>query len=117
MIETLIKDQKHSLDQWINYLTSNDAMYPTWFKYFVIRNILKLSQFDKSLGKFKSRTDSTLLRIQTYKRTTSQNMRHIRKTIKKANPQNDPEFSKSFPKLYAELITESLAAKIESKKK
>ena len=60
MIETVIKDQKHSLDNWIGYLTSEDAVYPTWFKYFVFRNITKLSQFDKALGKFKDRTDTTV---------------------------------------------------------
>ena len=115
MIETLIKDQKHSLDQWINYLTSNDAMYPTWFKYFVIRNILKLSQFDKSLGKFKSRTDSTVAPYpDIYREPLAKICDIYEKTIKEGKPQNDPEFSKSFPKLYAELITESLAAKVES---
>jgi hypothetical protein len=35
MINTAIEDQKHSLDQWLDYLTSEDAVYPTWFKYFV----------------------------------------------------------------------------------
>ena len=115
MIETLIKDQKHSLDQWIDYLTSDDAMYPTWFKYFVIRNVLKLSQFDKSLGKFKSRTDTTVAPYpDIYREPLAKICDIYEKAIKEGKPQNDPEFSKSFPKLYAELITESLAAKIES---
>jgi hypothetical protein len=59
MIDVIIEDQKKSLDEWVNYLTSSDAMYPTWFKYFVFRNIVKLSQFDKELGKFKERTKAT----------------------------------------------------------
>jgi 8-oxo-dGTP pyrophosphatase MutT (NUDIX family) len=29
MIETVIKDQTHSLDNWIDYLSSEDAVYPT----------------------------------------------------------------------------------------
>jgi len=45
MIETVIADQKHSLDNWIDYLSSQDAVYPAWFKYFVFKNIVKLSQF------------------------------------------------------------------------
>ena len=115
MIETLIKDQKHSLDSWIEYLTSPDAMYPAWFKYFVIRNILKLSQFDKSLGKFKARTDTTVAPYpDIYREPLAKICDIYEKAIKDGKPQNDPEFSKSFPKLYAELITESLAAKIES---
>lgn len=59
MIDVIIEDQKKSLDSWIDYLSSSDAMYPTWFKYFVFRNITKLSQFDKEIGKFKERTNST----------------------------------------------------------
>lgn len=59
MISVIIEDQKKSLDSWIDYLSSDDAMYPTWFKYFVFRNITKLSQFDKELGKFKERTKAT----------------------------------------------------------
>jgi hypothetical protein len=59
MVSVIIEDQKKSLDAWIDYLSSNDAMYPTWFKYFVFRNIVKLSQFDKELGKFKERTKAT----------------------------------------------------------
>lgn len=60
MISTAIEDQRHSLDNWINYLTSDDAMYPTWFKYYVWKNITKLSQFDKERGEFKTRTETTV---------------------------------------------------------
>src|SRR3989344_1640950 len=35
MIDTAIEDQKHSLDAWIDYLTSPDAVYPAWFKFYV----------------------------------------------------------------------------------
>ena len=115
MIETLIKDQKHSLDQWIEYMTSDDVAYPTWFKYFVIRNILKLSQFDKNLGKFKSRTETTVAPYpDIYRAPLAKILDIYEKAIKEGRPQNDPEFSKSFPKLYAELISESLAYKIEN---
>lgn len=50
MMETAIEDQRASLDAWITYLTSEDAVYPAWFKYFVWRNITKLSQFNKERG-------------------------------------------------------------------
>lgn len=115
MIEVVIKDQKHSLDAWIEYLTSPDSMYPTWFKYFVVRNILKLSQFDKSLGKFKSRTETTVAPYpDIYREPLAKICDMYEEAIKSGKPKNDPEFTKSFPKLYAELITESLASKIES---
>ncbi len=59
-IDTVIEDQRHSLDAWVDYLTSPDAVYPTWFKYLAWNNIIKLSQFDKERGEFKKRTDSTV---------------------------------------------------------
>ena len=70
---------------------------------------------DKSLGKFKSRTDTTVAPYpDIYREPLAKICDIYEKAIKEGKPQNDPEFSKSFPKLYAELITESLAAKIES---
>ena len=41
MISTAIEDQRASLDAWINYFTSEEAVYPAWFKYFVWKNIFK----------------------------------------------------------------------------
>ena len=121
MIENVIKDQKHSLDNWIDYLTSEDAVYPTWFKYFVFRNITKLSQFDKSLGKFKDRTDTTVAPYpDVYREPLAQICDIYEKVAEdnkllKTDPEIQREFSKSFPKLYAELITKSLSASMEGK--
>ena len=120
MIDVIIKDQKASLDSWIDYLTSDDAVYPTWFKYFAFRNVIKLSQFDKELGKFKERTDSTtapfpdiyrepLAQIcDAYERVASDN-----KALKE--PEVRELFSKKFPSIYAELIQKSLAAQFENR--
>lgn len=120
MIDTAIEDQKHSLDNWVDYLTSSDAVYPTWFKYFVFRNITKLSQFDKELGKFKTRTDSTVAPFpDIYREPLAQiadaylKVAEDNKTLADAEIKN--AFSKKFPTLYAELIQKSLAASIENK--
>ncbi|MEI6346222.1 MAG: hypothetical protein WCO79_03245 [bacterium] len=120
MIDTAIEDQKHSLDNWIDYLTSSDAVYPTWFKYFVFRNITKLSQFDKDLGKFKTRTDSTVAPFpDIYREPLAQIADAYQKVAEDNKTLKDPEikdlFSKKFPTLYAELIQKSLAASIENK--
>ncbi len=121
MIETVIKDQKHSLDNWIDYLTSEDAVYPTWFKYFVFRNITKLSQFDKALGKFKDRTDTTVAPYpDVYREPLAQICDIYEKVaedskVLKTDQSLQKEFSKSFPKHYAELITKSLSASMEGK--
>jgi len=53
MMNVAIEDQKHSLDAWIDYLSSDDAVYPTWFKYYAWTQITKLSQFDKERGEYK----------------------------------------------------------------
>ena len=60
MMDVAIEDQKRSLDEWIDYLTSNDAVYPAWFKYYAWNQITKLSQFDKERGEFKKRTSTTV---------------------------------------------------------
>ncbi len=59
VFEKISQDQKHSLDFWMNYLTGPDALYPTWFKFFAIKSILGLSEFDKKEHKFPKRTKST----------------------------------------------------------
>lgn len=45
--EAVIADQEGSLNNWINYLASNDAPYPNWLKYYAVRSILNLSSYDK----------------------------------------------------------------------
>ena len=121
MIDVAIKDQKHSLDQWIDYLTSDDAAYPAYFKYFVFRNIVKLSQFDKGLGKFKSRTENTIAPYPDIYRAPLAKICDIYEQIAKDNKKLktdsklQEQFSKKFPKLYAEFISESLAVRIENK--
>lgn len=120
MMDTAIQDQRHSLDAWMDYLTSDDAVYPAWFKYFVWRNIIKLSQFDKERGEFKKRTDSTVAPFPDIYREPLAQIADIYEKIK-ADSKNlkEPElreaFSKKFPNLYAELISKSLATSMENR--
>ena len=121
MTETAIEDQRHSLDQWIDYLTSDDAAYPAYFKYFVFRNVVKLSQFDKTLGKFKARTETTVAPYPDIYRAPLAKICDIYEQVVKDNkklktdPKLQEQFSKKFPKLYAELVSESLAVQVENK--
>ena len=120
MIDTVIEDQKASLDAWIGYLSSDDAVYPAWYKYFVFRNVVKLSQFDKELGKFKERTDSTVAPFpDIYREPLAQILDVYEKVATDNKALKDPEiqrdFSKKFPTLYADFIQQSLAAQFESK--
>lgn len=120
MKEVAIKDQKASLDAWLEYLTSNDATYPAWFKYYAWKNITKLSQFDKERGEFKKRTDTTVAPFPDIYREPLAQIADIYEKVKADNKNlKEPEireaFSKKFPALYAELIQKSLAASMENR--
>lgn len=118
MIDTIVEDQRASLDRWMHYLQSNDAMYPSWFKYFVFRNVVNLSQFDKTLGKFKTRTESTTAPFPDIYHEPLAQICDIYEAVDK-NGLKDPtvrqSFEKKFPSLYAELIQKSLAEQMETK--
>lgn len=117
MMDVAIEDQKHSLDAWIEYLTSNDAVYPAWFKYYVWNQIIKLSQFDKERGEFKKRTDSTIAPYPDIYREPLAQIADFYERVKDNNKDSEArrEFDKKFPALYAELIAKSLAASMESR--
>lgn len=60
-IKQLINEQKQSLDNWLDYLMSEDTnMYPTWYKYYVFQGMLKLGYFDKAKNNYTKRTSSTV---------------------------------------------------------
>ena len=120
MMDVAIEDQRASLDAWMDYLTSGDAMYPAWFKYFVWKNITRLSQFDKERGEFKKRTDSTVAPYPDIYREPLAQIADIYLKVKEDNrnlkePEVREAFSKKFPALYAELISKSLAASMENR--
>ncbi|MDR2337410.1 MAG: hypothetical protein LBE20_02030 [Deltaproteobacteria bacterium] len=112
MIETVINDQKKSLDNIIDYLASSDAVYPAWFKFYAWNQLISLSQFDKKQGKFKKRTKNTVAPFPDINREALAQIYDIYEGIAKGNknPQAIIDFEKNFPKLYAELIQKSLAA-------
>ena len=65
----IINDQKHSLDRWVNYLSSPDSSdMPTWAKYWAFKSMLKMGKFEKQIDEeteketavFKKRTKDTV---------------------------------------------------------
>jgi hypothetical protein len=56
VIAETIDQQTKSLDEWIDYLLSDDETYPDWFKYYVFRSILNLTAYDNQEGKFLRRS-------------------------------------------------------------
>lgn len=117
IMDVAIQDQKHSLDAWMNYLTSNDAMYPPWFKYYAWNQITKLSQFDKERSEFKKRTESTVAPFPDIYREPLAQIADLYQKVKDNNkdPEARREFDKKFPALYAELTQKSLAASMENR--
>lgn len=117
IIDTAIQDQKVSLDAWIDYLTSDDAVYPAWFKYYAWTQITKLSQFDKERGEFKKRTESTVAPFPDIYREPLAQIADLYGRVKDNNKDSEArrEFDKKFPSLYAELISKSLATSMESR--
>ncbi len=117
MMDVAIEDQRRSLDAWIEYLTSNDAVYPAWFKYYAWNQIIKLSQFDKERGEFKKRTDSTVAPYPEIYREPLAQIADLYERVKDDNRDSEAriEFDKKFPALYAELISKSLAASMEGR--
>ncbi|MBM2820244.1 MAG: hypothetical protein HW405_4 [Candidatus Berkelbacteria bacterium] len=45
--QQIITDQKVSLDKWFDYLTSEDAVYPMWAKYWAFTSMLQMGAFVK----------------------------------------------------------------------
>lgn len=45
---TVIANQEQSLDKWVNYLTSGDAPYPMWAKYWAFRSLVKMGKLEKT---------------------------------------------------------------------
>ena len=58
--EIAVDDLEKSLDEWIKYLSDANEPYPTWFRYYVFRNILDLGDYDKDKGEFTKRSEGTV---------------------------------------------------------
>lgn len=44
MLQQVQKEQEKSLDSWIDYLCSDDALYPMWFKNYAFQGMIKLGK-------------------------------------------------------------------------
>ncbi|MDD5437804.1 MAG: hypothetical protein PHC70_01525 [Patescibacteria group bacterium] len=57
--EIAVEDLEKSLDNWISYLSDANEPYPVWFRYYVFRNILELTDYDKDKKEFSKRSAGT----------------------------------------------------------
>ena len=59
--EIIVKEQKESLDSWLDYFASSDTEhYPTWFKYFCFQGMIRIGYFDKEKNQYTKRTKNTI---------------------------------------------------------
>jgi hypothetical protein len=56
-----LQTQKKSLESWLDYLSSSEATYPMWFKYYASRSLLKMGKLDKAKRTYPDRSKNTLL--------------------------------------------------------
>jgi hypothetical protein len=67
----IIENQEASLDKWIDYLTSDDAIYPTWAKYWAFTSIVKMGKIEKKTVKLEDGTERETARFGTRTRDTT----------------------------------------------
>ncbi|MEI8067621.1 MAG: hypothetical protein WCG91_01565, partial [Candidatus Shapirobacteria bacterium] len=121
--EILHNDQKKSLDTWIDYLSSPDALYPTWFKYYTLRNLVKMGSYDKEKKEFGKRSNtSTGIFPDLNREALSFTYDVLQKRYLKHEQHTDEELKRivdtaNFSKIYAYAIDKMTPASKENKEK
>lgn len=120
LMEVVISDQKGTLDNWIDYLSSSDATYPDWLKYYAFRSVLGMGAYDKEKKEFGKRSKGTTKPFPDINREA---LAYVLDAIEKKNNkekinQTDEEFEKllqgeNFAKLYAYAIDKVTPASVE----
>lgn len=109
----VIKDQKKSLETWLDYFLSADASsYPMWTKHWAYMGLLKLAKYNKETGTFGNRSKGQIapypeLNREAFAMVIDAIVRHANK--KSLDEITDPVFIEmlkdgSFGKLYGRAI-------------
>lgn len=121
--QEILQGQERSLDTWIDYLSSDGAMYPDWAKYWAFRSMTQMGGYNKEEGKFGKRTETSsqpfpTLNIACMAKTIDLVQRHVAIT---GLPKDDPERQKKEKELsyalnhdseYKELLSTENFAKL-----
>ncbi len=59
LTEVIIADQTSSLDKWIDYLSSSDAPYSDGLKYWTLRSVVSMVEYDKERKMYPQRSQGT----------------------------------------------------------
>jgi hypothetical protein len=111
--EALIADQTASLNAWAEYLNDPHADYPAWFRYYTMRNILKLADYDKEKERFRKRSNKTTA---PYPELNREALAYVYETLNRrleGQQQNDEHIQQladqaNFNKLYSHALAESV---------
>lgn len=130
LAEVIVTDQKSSLDNWIDYLASEDATYPDWLKYYAFRSVLGMGEYDKEKKQFGKRSNTTTKPFPDVNRealayvldAVSQKYGKRHTNLLALNEEERKEFDKllqgeNFAKLYAWAIEKLTIAPTESLEK
>lgn len=133
LAEVIVSDQESSLDAWVDYFASPDALYPTWLKYWATREVLKMGGYDKEKKQFAKRRKDT---VKPFPDLNREALAYVLDAVGKKyaakkdvaaglalpDAEENPDFQKllqgeSFPKLYAwatEKVTPASKEQLES---
>ena len=89
LAEVIRADQESTLDLWFDYLTSSDALYPMWTKYWAMKSVLTLGRYDKERKQFAKRDHATVAPFPDLNREALAYVTDIiQKKVKKESVQN-----------------------------
>jgi len=120
----IVKDQTESLDRWVDYLSSQDAMYPNWFKHLAFEGVLKMSTFNKQKKEFTKRSADTTnpfpeLNAEALAYVYDSLIEHYGLTSQNSDSEIDPELKRriennsNFAKLYGRSYDRSMQRSLE----
>lgn len=114
LTEVIIADQTSSLDKWIDYLSSPDAPYPDALKYFTLRSVVNMAEYDKERKMYPQRSKGTTKSFPDLNRealayvldAVDKKYKGQQVDLSSLEPQESQEFEKliqgeNFAKLYA----------------
>ncbi|OGE44067.1 hypothetical protein A3B45_05235 [Candidatus Daviesbacteria bacterium RIFCSPLOWO2_01_FULL_39_12] len=106
LTEVIIADQTSSLDKWMDYLSSSDAPYSDGLKYWTLRSVVDMAEYDKDRKTYPQRSKGTTKPFPDLNREA---LAYVLDAVEKkyqGQKSSDPEFdnilkTENFAKLYA----------------
>jgi len=116
----VIREQKDSLDNWINYLLSNDSSYlPMWAKVWSFQGMLHIGNLNENKDGYKTRSKSTVNPFVSFDSEILGKCVELLKESLNKKDITDEEIDKivvsgSFAKLYGKLLANKKTIKTEN---